>query len=169
MYSSKLSVWIKPCLRRLDSLLAPGGVALALLSPLPASAQPHVEARLADEVFQLELVADPASRRQGLMGRTELATNGGMLFDFPDGTTPTIWMRNMQISLDLLFVDQQARLRQVFKQVPPCKDLPCDLYSAEQPLRFVIEVPAGTADRLGLQPGDQLDLGGHQLSSVPAF
>ena len=134
-----------------------------------AQAQPVIEARLAGQAFELELAAAPESRRQGLMGRTELAPGTGMLFDFPAGTRPAIWMRNMQIALDLLFVDEQARLVHVFAQVPPCADLPCDIYEADRPLRFVIEVPAGTAHELGLRPGDQLDLGGHQVSPAPPF
>lgn len=147
-------------------------LALPVLSvALLVQAQPQsvIEARLAEQSFQLELVDDPDSRRQGLMGRTELAAGTGMLFDFPAGTRPAIWMRNMQIALDLLFVDEQARLVHVFDQVPPCADLPCDVYEADRPLRFVIEVPAGTAHQLGLQPGAQLDLDGHQLSPPPPF
>ena len=142
---------------------------LALLVATAAQAQPLVEARFADQAFQLELVADPESRRQGLMERTELAAGTGMLFDFPEGTQPAIWMRNMQMPLDLLFVNEQARLVHVFSEVPPCADLPCDVYQADQPLRFVIEIPAGTATQLGLQPGAQLDLGGYQLSPPPPF
>lgn len=132
-------------------------------------AQPVIEARMAGQSFALELAAAPDIRRQGLMGRTELAAGTGMLFDFPQGTRPAIWMRNMQIALDLLFVDEQARLVHVFEQVPPCADLPCDVYEADRPLRFVIELPAGTAQQLGLKSGMQLDLGGHQLSPPPPF
>lgn len=140
-----------------------------LLGAIPAQAQTLIEARIADQRFQLEVVSSPDSRRQGLMGRDELAAGTGMLFDFPEGTRPTIWMRNMQISLDLLFVDEQARLVHVFADVPPCTDVPCDVYEADQPLRFVIEVPAGTANQLDLQLGTQLDLGGYQLLPPPAL
>lgn len=140
-----------------------------LLITMQTQAQPVVEARFADQAFQLEVVADPESRRRGLMERTELSAGTGMLFDFPEGTQPAIWMRNMQIALDLLFVDDQARLVHVFSDVSPCADLPCDVYQADRPLRFVIEVPAGTASQLDLKPGAQLDLGGYQLSSPPPF
>lgn len=136
---------------------------------LPLAAQELIQARIGDELFQLELVADPDSRRLGLMGRGELPAGRGMLFDFPSDFTPAIWMRNMRISLDLLFVDEQARIRQIFHSVPPCKDLPCDIYRGEQPLRFVIELSAGSAVRLGLQVGDVLDLGGRERSPAPSF
>lgn len=142
---------------------------LVLLTALPGQAQPLVDAQLAGKPFQLELAASPDSRRQGLMGRDALARGTGMLFDFPEGTRPAIWMRNMQISLDLLFAEEDGRLVQVFADVPPCIEPPCAVYQAQKPLRFVIEVPAGTASELDLKPGDQLDLGGYQLSPAPAF
>ncbi|MCO5786969.1 hypothetical protein DHB74_11445 [Pseudomonas sp. G11-1] len=141
---------------------------LALFAVTPVQAQ-TIQAMLGGHSFQLELVADPDSRRQGLMGRTELAAGEGMLFDFPEGTRPVIWMRNMQISLDLLFVDENARLVQIFAKVPPCAAPPCALYQADQALRFVIEVPPGTAEKLGLEVGDRLDLADHQLSQPPPY
>ena len=61
---------------------------------------------LGSESFTFDVAADPETRRQGLMGR-ELADNTGMLFDFPVGTRPAIWMHNMQISLDLLRFQQE--------------------------------------------------------------
>lgn len=141
---------------------------LTLSVILPAQAQ-TIQATLAGQPYQLELVADPDSRRQGLMGRTSLAAGEGMLFDFPVSTRPAIWMRNMQISLDLLFVDENAQLVQVFTEVPPCTASPCAIYQADQALRFVIEVAPGTVETLGLEVGDQLDLADHQLSAPPPY
>ena len=113
---------------------------------------------LGNTAFELTYVADPDSRRQGLMGVSDLPFGTGMLFDFPAGTQPAIWMRNMLISLDLVFVADSGQIRHVFAEVPPCAELPCALYQAAQPLRWVIELPAGSAARLGLEEGDQLDM-----------
>lgn len=132
------------------------------LNILAASAAPSVEQIqlvLADQPFVVEYVADPDSRRQGLMGRKNLAAGTGMLFDFPEGTQPAIWMRNMLISLDLLYVDDTGEIAQIFPNVPPCSSMPCEIYHADQPLRFVLEVPAGTVQSLGLEEGQILDLG----------
>tara|TARA_R110001599_G_scaffold1454_4_gene7026 strand:+ start:2990 stop:3457 length:468 start_codon:yes stop_codon:yes gene_type:complete len=136
---------------------------LLLFSFYPAyavSSAQQVELGLADQVFLVEYVADPDSRRQGLMGRENLADGTGMLFDFPEGTEPSIWMRNMVISLDLLYIDSTGRIAQIFSDVPPCRAMPCEIYHANQPLRFVLEVPAGTAKRLELEEGQKLELGG---------
>ncbi|WP_185265868.1 DUF192 domain-containing protein [Halopseudomonas xiamenensis] len=150
-------------------MLARWIMVLCLGMVLPLQAQTLVQARLAGQSYQLELVADPDSRRQGLMGRSELAPGTGMLFDFPEGTRPAIWMRNMRISLDLLFVDENARLVQIFAEVPPCDAPPCVIYEAERALRFVIEVPPGTAAQLGLQTGDQLDLADRPSLPPPRY
>ncbi|WP_304638620.1 DUF192 domain-containing protein [Pseudomonas sp.] len=132
-----------------------------------AEERERLEVELGGERFTLEVVDDEASRTQGLMGREALGTNEGMLFDFPAGTRPAIWMRNMLISLDLLFVDEQGRLEQIFREVPPCRAMPCEIYRADRPLRFVIEVPAGTAERLGLNEGDQLQIGTRLSTPLP--
>ena len=113
---------------------------------------------LGNTSFELTYVADPDSRRQGLMGVSDLPFGSGMLFDFPAGTQPAIWMRNMLISLDLVFVADSGEIRHVFSEVPPCTELPCALYQATQPLRWVIELPAGSVARLGLEEGDRLDM-----------
>ena len=147
---------------------------LTWLSVLPATllmtdlaSADSLAAELAGESFNLEVADDPDERRQGLMGRTELKQNTGMLFDFPPDITPAIWMRNMHIPLDLIYLDEQARITHLFRQVPPCKAVPCTLYRADRPLRFVIEVPAGTIDRLDLEPGDTVDLHGRQDTPAP--
>jgi uncharacterized membrane protein (UPF0127 family) len=128
---------------------------------------PVVELDLAGSLVQVEYVADPDSRREGLMGRTALAVGTGMLFDFPEGTRPAIWMRNMLISLDLVYIDQNGRIAQIFRRVPPCRTLPCEIYHAAQPVRFVLEVPAGTADTLSLAVGQVLALDAFARVSAP--
>jgi uncharacterized membrane protein (UPF0127 family) len=145
---------------------------LLLFSFYPAyavSSAQQVELSLADQVFLVDYVADPDSRRQGLMGRENLADGTGMLFDFPEGTQPSIWMRNMVISLDLLYIDSTGRLAQIFSDVPPCRAMPCEIYKANQPLRFVLEVPAGTAKRLELEEGQKLQLGGIVEKPAPQW
>lgn len=124
------------------------------------SAEPQkLQLTLGDQAFSFVVAADPDSRRNGLMGR-ELAPQTGMLFDFPEGTRPAIWMYNMQISLDLLFVGSGGHIQYVFAEVAPCQKTPCDIYQAAEPLRYVLEVPAGTVQALGIKVGDQLDMSG---------
>lgn len=128
-----------------------------------------IELEIANTPFELEYVADPDSRRKGLMGRKDLPADTGMLFDFPPGTRPAIWMRNMHISLDLVYIDDRGRIAQIFSDVPPCRFMPCEVYQAQQPLRFVLEVPAGTAARLELAVGQTLPLGDLLTQPAPRY
>jgi uncharacterized protein len=141
-----------------------GLIAALLVWPPLGLAAAEQQLTLGSQVFQFSVADDPETRRQGLMGR-ELAPQTGMLFDFPQGTRPAIWMHNMQISLDLLFVDAEGRIQHLFAEVPPCRQTPCNIYQASEPLRYVLEVPAGTAQALGLKQGDQLDMS--RLPSSP--
>lgn len=127
----------------------------------------ELTARLAGEPFILEVADDAQSRRQGLMGRNELPAGTGMLFDFPPGITPVIWMRNMHIPLDLVYLNEQAQITHLFEGVPPCESMPCALYRADRPLRFVIEVPAGTIEQLDLQVGQSVDISGREDQPSP--
>lgn len=136
------------------------GLLLAgLASSCAVTARETVTLELAGARFEVEYVADPQSRRQGLMGRTSLPSGTGMLFDFPEGTQPAIWMRNMQISLDLVYIDADGHIAQIFREVPPCLAMPCEIYHASRPLRFVLELPAGTVAERGLAIGQRVPLG----------
>jgi hypothetical protein len=103
--------------------------------------------------FEVELAETPAQMTQGLMFRTSLAPDAGMLFDYKQPTAATMWMRNTLIPLDMLFVDAQGRIVNIHQRAVPQSD---DLIAAEKPVRAVIELNGGTASRLGIEPGDRV-------------
>lgn len=130
-----------------------------LCLPLPLPAEPHAQLYLPDgQPLLLELADTPASRQQGLMGRRHLASGHGMLFDYPRGARPNIWMKNMHIPLDLLFIDGQGRILQVHADIPPCRQADCPTYPGPADSRFALELPAGSLQRHGLHVGQRLAL-----------
>jgi uncharacterized membrane protein (UPF0127 family) len=88
-----------------------------------------------------------------LMFRRSLAPDAGMLFDYKHPTMATMWMRNTLIPLDMLFVDAQGRIINIQQRAVPQSD---DIIAAAAPVRAVIELNGGTAERLGIAPGDQV-------------
>lgn len=112
--------------------------------------------QLKNRVYSVETATDAASREQGLMYRTSLAANHGMLFIFPAPEKLTFWMKNTLIPLDILFFDSQYRLTNVHQHVPPCKTEPCPVYSSIGPSQYVLELNAGEVEKLGVNPGDEL-------------
>lgn len=104
----------------------------------------------------LELAATPAQRSLGLMFRPALADAEGMLFLFSSRDYHAIWMKNMLISIDILWLDEQKRIVHVEANVPPCQRSPCATYRPTAPAAYVIELAAGAAERHQLRPGVQL-------------
>lgn len=110
--------------------------------------------------LQLEQVTTKEGLARGLMERTALPAGGGMLFDFKAAGRHSMWMRHTLISLDMWWLDEERRVVAVERDLPPD---PCGLRDCqEQPAsrspavvsRYVIEVAAGTTDRLGVAVGD---------------
>ncbi len=110
--------------------------------------------------IQVELATDDASRQHGLMMRTELAADHGMLFVFPHSGPQAFWMKNTLIPLDILYFDTDRRLVSMQLDVPPCKADPCPTYPSEAPALYVLELSAGTAQRMGVHRGDELKVMG---------
>ena len=141
--------WLVPTL-----LLLAGGA-----SATPAKdAAPAVE--LHGQRFSVEFATDAASREHGLMMRTTLAPDHSMLFVFSYQTPQAFWMKNTLIPLDILYFDTDRRLVSMQLNVPPCRADPCPIYPSSAPARYVLELAAGTAHRLGAQVGDALKIDG---------
>lgn len=110
--------------------------------------------------FSVELATDDARRQRGLMMRTRLAPDHGMLFVFPYTAPQAFWMKNTLIPLDILYFDTDRRLVSMQSDVPPCKADPCTTYPSDGPARYVLELSAGTAQRIGARHGDELKIDG---------
>ncbi len=105
------------------------------------------------KVLQIEVVRTPAERARGLMFRSSLPEDQGMLFIFERSEKHSFWMKNTLISLDIIWMDSQKRIIHIQPQVPPCKQDPCPLYGPPGKSLYVLEVNAGIADRLKLRTG----------------
>jgi uncharacterized membrane protein (UPF0127 family) len=131
-------------------------VAFGALIQSCAASGPHVE--LKGQRFSVEIAETDATREHGLMDRTEMAADHGMLFVFQDDIPRAFWMKNTKIPLDMLFFDADRRLVSVQHNVPPCEADPCPAYSSGAPARYVLELNAGQARKLGVSPGDELTI-----------
>lgn len=132
-------------------------VLIALLcAACTSSTTPWVEVK--GERYEVELAMDDASRMRGLMFRDRLPEQHGMLFVFERQEPQAFWMRNTRIPLDILYFDDALRLVSVSAGTPPCTTQSCPSYPSKEPARFVLEINAGHARRLGMQPGDALVL-----------
>ncbi len=105
-----------------------------------------------DLFFQVEVANTPESRAKGLMFREELAPDHGMIFLFSDAKPRSFWMRNTFLALDIIFVDDIGRITTI-GEGKPLNESPVLSNGAA---RAAIELNRGTAERLGIQIGDQI-------------
>ncbi len=103
--------------------------------------------------FEIELAEGDRQMARGLMFRSELADNAGMLFDFGRTGPIAMWMKNTLIPLDMLFVDAHGTITRIARWTTP---LSLETISSGGPARAVIEIKGGRAEQLGIVPGDKV-------------
>jgi uncharacterized membrane protein (UPF0127 family) len=102
--------------------------------------------------FVVEMADDPHEREVGMMCRTALAADRGMLFDFRSPQDVAFWMHNTLIPLDMVFIGGDGRVFSV-ATARPLDDTPVP---AGGPVRAVLEISGGRARQLGILPGDRV-------------
>ena len=105
----------------------------------------------------VEIADDPSEQAEGLMGRTELGDDRGMLFIFPDSRPLNFWMKNTLIPLDILFFDAGGEFVSM-RTMDPCKIDPCQGYPSDGSAKYALEVEAGFASREGVGEGWRIEM-----------
>jgi len=115
---------------------------------------PTTTMRLGNEQFTLEVADEDKEREVGLMNRRSMPADHGMIFVFPQESRLSFYMKNTLIPLDILYLDGDGDVVSVHQMQP------LDLTSipSRAPAKYAIELNLGTAARLGLKPGDHLDV-----------
>ena len=109
--------------------------------------------------FHVELADSVAEQAQGLMYRTDLKPDGGMLFAPypPEGGPPrdaSFWMRNTPSSLDIVFIRADGTIARIAENTVPMSEAPVP---SGEPVAAVLEVPGGRMAELGAAEGDRVD------------
>ena len=110
-------------------------------------------------VLHLEVASTEAQEERGLSYRDSLATDAGMIFDLGSPRVQQIWMKGMRFPLDLLWIDADKRVAEITAGVQPqpgADDSQLTRYAPARPVRWVLELNAGAAARLGIGTGAQL-------------
>jgi uncharacterized membrane protein (UPF0127 family) len=103
--------------------------------------------------FNVEVASDSDSQDKGLMYRTALAADAGMLFDFHQPSLVVFWMKNTPLSLDMLFIRADGTVSTIASNTVPYSE---DKIPASEPVRAVLEINGGQATALGIRPGDKV-------------
>lgn len=103
--------------------------------------------------FSIEMAKTEQQRATGLMYRKSLPEGQGMLFDFAPNQDVTMWMKNTYVSLDMIFIRADGKIHHIAERTTPLSET---TISSRGRVRAVLEVVAGTAQKLGIAPGDQV-------------
>jgi uncharacterized protein len=128
------------------------------------AAAPNVDAKMrretlalitgaSEHIIQVEVTSTPEEKAMGLMFRTSLADDAGMLFSYTPPQEATMWMRNTYISLDMIFIRADGIVHRIEAGTEPFSER---VIASRGPVSAVLELKAGSAARLGLKPGDRV-------------
>ncbi|MCK0189369.1 DUF192 domain-containing protein [Arenibacter sp. F20364] len=103
--------------------------------------------------LDIEIADTDYERETGLMYRSSMHPTQGMLFVFEDVSMHYFYMKNTEFPLDLIFVDEQMRIASFQKNAEPMNE---NSLSSKVPVKYVLEVNAGLADKWSLAVGDSI-------------
>lgn len=107
-------------------------------------------------VFHVEVARSEAQQQRGLMHRTSLPADGGMLFPFTYPRRATFWMKNTLIPLDIIFIRTDGTIARIANATP----LSLDLVDAGEAVGAVLEIRGGGAAAAGIKAGDRVSWAG---------
>jgi uncharacterized membrane protein (UPF0127 family) len=137
----------------------PGGKAVVARADDPISAKfvIHTASGPVRSTPFLGLATTPAAWQHGLMGRSDLPSDGGMVFVFPEPTTAPFSMKDTPISLSLAVWNEDARIADIL-DMEPCRADPCSQYRPRGPYLGAIEMRQGFFERNGVKVGDRIEV-----------
>jgi uncharacterized membrane protein (UPF0127 family) len=108
--------------------------------------------------IEVEVENTDAARQQGLSGRTSLAEGSGMLFVFDTPSTYGFWMKDMNFSIDMLFIDASGKIVTIAANASPAGYHlnPPEVFNPAVPVLYVLEVPAGFAAAHNITEGQKV-------------
>ena len=135
-------------------LMAYTRIALVLVLFLLAGCMPQNKVCFKANCFDVELAVTQEQKTQGLMYRTSLHKDKGMLFIFEEESEYPFWMKDTLIPLDMVWINSDYEVVHI-ETAQPCEDI-CEVINPNANAQYVLEVNAGIADKIGLEAGDKL-------------
>lgn len=106
-------------------------------------------------------IADTFEKRKiGLMNRSYLGEDDGMLFIFEREGRHSFWMKDTLIPLDMIFISGEGRIVDIKYNVRPCERLVCEIFTPLEAAKYVLEVNGGFSEDRNIKVGDMVVLNG---------
>ncbi len=144
------------------------GVAVAVLALAAISTRNAQKVKIDDfskkigfqsgAILNVEVADTAAKRAKGLMNRTSMDQNSGMLFDFKTPMVSTFWMKDTLIPLDMMWVDKDLNIVYIQKDAKPCTTAQCPSYGSHIPSLYVVETNSGWTTVNNVQVGQKISI-----------
>lgn len=126
---------------------------------------PTTPLRLGSGVYSLRIADTDAERAQGLSGVEKLASNEGLLMKYDGDGKWGIWMKDMKIPLDIVWLDKDKVVVYIVKGASP--ELGTTMtFEPKSPARYIVELPAGAVDQAAIKTGITADFDEHHTGSL---
>ncbi len=113
--------------------------------------------KIHDHVFTVEIAATAQEKEQGLGYRDSLAPDHGMLFPYDHKDQYQFWMKGMRFPLDFVWIDGK-RIVDITISVPVATNEPLPVYRPKAPVDKILELNAGTVEKVGIAIGDTVEI-----------
>ena len=114
---------------------------------------PHIKLRAGMYVIDAAVAANDADREQGLMYRSKLAPNEGMLFKFDEYAVHCFWMKNTLIPLSIAFMTADGKVTDIDEMHAETNNNHCPTHNGE----YALEMSKGWFTAHGIKPGMKLN------------
>lgn len=111
-----------------------------------------------EKCFFVEIAQSNLERANGLMNRTELENDKGMLFVFDMSGIYNFWMKNTLIPLDIIWISSDKKVVFIKKNAQPCKEKICESIKPNVEAKYVLEINGGLTDTLDINEGDDASI-----------
>lgn len=123
---------------------------------------PRGTIKIDDKVLEVQIADTEPRRVRGLMFQNQLPYNEGMIFVFNESGIYSLWMLNMQFSLDMIWFDENGNVVHIEQDIPPCKSateiMACQSITPSGQAKYILEVTSGFVKEFGITKESKLEI-----------
>ena len=123
---------------------------------------PRGTIKVDETVLEVQIADDESKRIRGLMFQDPLPFDQGMIFVFDEPGVYSLWMLNMQFSLDMIWFDEQGNVVHIEQDIPPCETpteiMACQSIVPSGEAKYILEVTSGFVDRFGITKDSKMEI-----------
>ena len=141
---------------RVKIVLLLAGITAILFFLLQKDSGNIVRIKIGDEIFTVRVAETQSARERGLSGTRALAPTDGMLFEFPTNALHSIWMKDMLIPIDIVWLSDEFLVVDIRENVSP--DTFPAIFTPKLSARFVVELSAGAVKAFNIKEGSRAEI-----------